>query len=190
MALTRRQFLALALGTIGAAGAGLYLSTSRDAVFDDATGTLDDHTLRTLDALAATYAGDYGSTGHYRLYFAWRAENLPGYLSTYRVFAATLDAAAQDSGTSFADADNATRHDLLYATLQMPEPTSDLFAPTYEQPETLFGLEAEIWARFHRMIIAELVYVFINTNAWIMLGYDGWMSQPRGLETYTQPPQT
>jgi hypothetical protein len=193
--ISRRQFLALALGTIGT-GVGVALGvtqfTRETVAFDNAMGKLDDRTLDTLHALAATYVGPHGAVSHYRAYFAWRAENLPGYLTTYRVFATSLDAAALNlTGSVFTEADETTRQEIMHYALELPNPDSSLYAPVYpetppEAPPSL-GLEERLWQRFHSLVIAEVVYVFLQTNAWIMLGYLNWPGQPRGLEQYTQP---
>jgi hypothetical protein len=194
MKISRRQFLTLTIAAMGT-GTGLALGIRQlresDALFDNNTvGALDEATIAALVALAAAYVGSYGSVSHYRTYFVWRAENLPGYLHTYQVFAPALDAAAQQiSGSPFAEADAITQKDIIRYTLELPEPESGLFDPVFREPPISSPLtfEEQLWQRFHRMVLGELITVFLNTNAWIMLGYDSWPSQPRGLEKYTEP---
>lgn len=194
MTLTRRQFLTYTLAaSVTAAGTvyGLDRLLEQEVKFDDeSTGTPSSHTLETLMTLVGTYVGTYGDTSHYRPYFTWRAENLPGYLSVYSVFTRALDATSKAlSGQQFRDANVATRKQILRDALELPLPDSDLFSPAYPQPmpDTLPEIEARLWERFHRQVLGEIVHVFLNTNAWIMLGYDGWPSQPQGLEGYTSP---
>ncbi len=209
MTMSRRRFLMLAL----AGGAGLVgcrpfgdASTAESATlmatpeittaptmadyFDEATGDPDAATLTALMALVDAYVGDHGATGHYRTYFVWRAQNLPGYQGVYTRFAAALNAAAQElAGVDYAEADAATRQGILHHTLELPTPESGLFNTLYTlpAPEAPFTLDQQIWWRFHDRVLGEIVHVFLNTNAWVMLGYDGWPGQPRGLERYTQP---
>lgn len=199
MEMSRRRFLALAVGAIGTqtvAAWGLDRFVPRAqaraeaAPIANTVGQLDEHTMNTLMALVAAYVGPYGSTGHYRAYFGWRAETLPGYLSVYEDFTAALDATAQHlDGTTFAEASDDVRQTIIRDALELPTPESDLFNPTYTNPNatTSLAFEEQLWQRFHSLVLGEIVHVFINTNAWIMLGYKGWPSQQRGLDDYTKP---
>ena len=196
--LTRRQFMALALGAIGTgaiAVVGLDRLLNDDGTqtltFDPTTGELDADTLATLMALVTAYVGGNGAVGHYQAYFTWRAANLPEYLSTYRAFAVALDEAAQElSGQSFTLTDDATRQQILRYGLALPDPASGLFDPQISaesSPDDLAGQSLVLWLHFDRLVIGEMVNVFLNTNAWIMLGYEGYPGQARGLESYQLP---
>jgi hypothetical protein len=200
MKMSRRQFLTLAVGAIGTHSAAAWgldrLVPRAQASFDaapaaaDTVGQPEEHTMAALMALVAAYVGPYGSTGHYRAYFGWRAETLPGYLSVYEDFTAALDAAAQHlDGTTFTDAADDVRQTIIRDALELPDPASELFNPTYTDPNPTTPLifEEQLWQRFHSLVLGEIIYVFINTNAWIMLGYNGWPSQQRGLDDYTNP---
>jgi hypothetical protein len=145
MKLSRRQFLTLAAGAIGTHTAiawGLDRFPRAQAQFNgstaaaDTVGQLNDAAMTTLMALVAAYVDPHGSTGHYRAYFGWRAENLPGYLSVYEDFTAALDAAAQAlEGADFASASADAQQAILRDALELPEPVSDLFSPTYTDPD-------------------------------------------------------
>lgn len=199
--ISRRQFMALAVGAIGTgavAVVGLDRLLNNDGddnattlTFDPATGELDSETIETLMALVAAYVGDNGTIAHYQAYFTWRAANLPEYLSTYQAFAVALDEAARElSGQSFTLTDDATREQILRYGLELPDPASGLTDPQIfaeTAPDDLAGQLLELWLRFDRMVIGEMVNVFLNTNGWIMLGYPAYPGQPRGLETYQQP---
>ena len=196
--LTRRQFMALTLGAL-ATGAVAVVGLDRllnddgtqTLTFDPTTGELDSDTLATLMALVAAYVGGNGAVGHYQAYFTWRAANLPEYLSTYQAFAVALDEAAQEmSGQSFTLTDDATRQQILRYGLELPDPASGLFNPQLlagTSPDNLAGGSLELWLRFDRLVIGEIVNVFLNTNAWILLGYPAYPGQPRGLESYPLP---
>lgn len=187
--------MALALGALGTgavAVVGLDRLLNDDGTqtltFDPSTGELDADTLATLMALVRAYVGDNGAVAHYQAYFTWRAANLPEYLSTYQAFAVALDEAAHEfSGQSFTLTDDATRQQILRYGLTLPDPASALNDPQILPTDDLNESERALWVRFDRMVIGEMVNVFLNTNAWIMLGYPAYPGQARGLESYQLP---
>lgn len=195
MKMSRRRFLTLAVGAIGMQTAAAweldhFVPRAQAVTSADEPGPLDEAAMAALMALVAAYVGPYGSTGHYNAYFGWRAQHLPGYHRVYQDFAAALDAAAQAlDGASFAQAAPDTQQTIIRDALELPQPDSSLFSPIYDdpQPATPLTFEEQLWQRFHSIVLGEIVNVFVNTNAWIMLGYDGWPAQQRGLESYTQP---
>ncbi len=184
-------FSSLGTGTLAAVG---LLNRSDDEepvlVFDPQVGELDETTLKTLIAFVHTYIGLYGGTAHYESYFRWRSENLPEYRSTYQAFALVLDEAALSrNGTSYIEADPTIQQEIQTYTLHLPQLESSLTNPVIsnENSEALTPAEQQLWLRFHTMVLGEIIHVFLNTNAWVMLGYENWPGQPRGLENYVRP---
>lgn len=210
MTITRRRFLTYALAAAGAAGAGGLLTLMRrqsqpgwQAVdlgggitrlelppLDQESGALEPSALAALMAVVDVFVEGRGAVDHYRTYLTWRAQNLPGYRSLYESFSAGLQGTAREGfSADFAELDRDTRRDMLQRGLGLPLPDSPL-TETLIATETAAALtDADVlWLCFDRYIIAELVTLYIKTNAWLMLGYDGWPSQARGLERYVQPP--
>jgi hypothetical protein len=178
MQLSRRQFIQAALG---AAAAGVLRV--------DVLAQQEQSVIDTLMTVVDAYVEDNGSISHYATYLNWRAEHLPRYSRLYALFAAALDRTAQDlTGTSYAETARSLRRAILLEGLELPDPQSALLDPrdprTGAQP---WSREERMWLQFDRYIVGEIVLLFTQTNAWIMLGYDGWPGQPRGLERYTQP---
>jgi hypothetical protein len=163
-----------------------------DEQFDPAPGELTPETEAALLAFAEAFAAGYGSPGstaHYASYFSWRAENLPGYRGLYEAVGAGLDGLAEaDHGVPYAQTDLNWRQGEVAALIAAPTPASAL-AETRLPLERAEALTAEdtLWLYVSRYLLAEIAVVFMQTNAWIMLGYEGWPGQPRGLDTYTQP---
>lgn len=199
MKITRRQFMTYVLTAAGAsAGGALLISQLTDSQPDaptttptpqpmpDTRGDLDDSTLATLMALVAAFVGEHGRTDHYAPFFRWRAQNLPDYKPTYELFAGGLDESAQAlAGTTFAESDIETQRTILNDALALPDPDSSLFNPQ-PPPDVTPTPEDMLWLRFDRYVLGEIVHLFTLTNGWIMLGYENYPAQPRGLENYTQ----
>jgi hypothetical protein len=134
--------------------------------------------------LAATraIAGTPIEIGHYEDYFRWRAENLRGYLSLYEKFRARADAAAQRRcGREFALCDSVQQRSILDQEL-LSQPTASRFDT----------VRSSVFQRgrliFEKYIFSEVLALFAATDAWKLLGYDGWPGTPRGLEAYRLRP--
>lgn len=192
--LSRRQFIALIVTAVGTGVGGValidrLLNSDTDSS-DNTPASLDLPVLDNLMALVDTFVGDNGSTAHYRTYFAWRAENLPNYHRIYGLFSIGLDESAQVlSGQSFISTDTNTKQAILQYALALPEADSALLNPTISQnPPQLDNatLDEALWLSFDRYVLGEIVTLFLQTNAWLMLGYDGYPSQGRGLNNYTE----
>jgi hypothetical protein len=163
-----------------------------DEQFDPAPGELTPETEAALLAFVEAFAsenGSPGSTAHYASYFSWRAENLPGYRGLYEAVRAGLDGLADaDHGVPYAQADLDWRRQGMAALIAAPTPASALSETRLplERAESL-AAEDTLWLYISRYLLAEIALVFMQTNAWIMLGYEGWPGQARGLDAYTQP---
>lgn len=201
MSISRRQFMKYALAAITTTALNHPAFTNAPLLkaeqqVDDpwmaaqGTGTLEDEVMAALMTVVRVYVGDeFGPVDHYPPYFAWRAENLQGYRALYRAFAAGLNGMAQrEGGTDFVDADEEIKRDILRYALDLPSPSSPLHTPRVNPGDWLqMSTQDRLWLRFDRYIIAQIVDVFIQTNAWIMLGYEGWRGQATGLDTYMNP---
>jgi hypothetical protein len=187
---SRRKFLQIAgIGTIGAATGYPAFQFSRPALrhwlvepdlpLGGATGPLSDAALEVLQATTAALLEAPVETGHYRDFFQWRSQNVPGYKGLYEQFAARVNEAA---GTSFADRNTVTRRGVLARCLRAGNAASDL-------GKVRAGLFERQWLVYDRYIVREIFDLFARTDAWVKLGYETWPGEHRGLYTYTQPPE-
>jgi hypothetical protein len=78
------------------------------------------------------------------------------------------------------------RRDIMQRALELPLPESSLTDPQ-PPPDAALTAEDELWLRFDRYVIGEMVTLYTQTNGWIMLGYASWPSNARGLDAYWQP---
>lgn len=210
--ITRRRFLAYALAA-GAAGAGGLIpliarwlkdtSTSWQLIpLNDGTTRVDLPPLESLEtgavptqvmaglqAVVDVIVGDDGPVGHYETFFRWRAQNLPGHLALYTTFTRALDDATRAAtAQTFTNASRDTRRRVLQRAFDLPDPDSSIFETRVPDVIAQNLDEAEVlWLYFNRDILAPLLLLYSQTNAWIMLGYEGWPSQARGLNGYVQP---
>jgi len=190
MRLSRREFLvALAGATAAAAGLGLpvvyqYVNQTRQLSLPDVPpGRLDTASLRTLraatEAIFIAYPVDLD---RYTAFFTFHAENIAGYAAIYTGFTQELDRSARWSyRRSFANCSIADRRGVLAAWFDIPE--------TREERLLASATRGITWMRFSQYVVTEILTLFMNTDAWIMVGYEAWPGMPRGLDTYRQPPQ-
>lgn len=190
MTVSRRKFLQIAgIGTIGAATGYPAFQFSRPALrrwlvepdlpLGAATGPLDEATLLVLQATTAALIEVPVETGHYRDFFQWRSQNVPGYKSLYEQFAASVNAAA---GAPFADCTVVTQRGVLARCLRAGNAAGHL-------GKVRAGLFERQWLVYDRYIVREIFDLFARTDAWVKLGYETWPGEHRGLYTYTQPPE-
>ncbi len=190
MTVSRRKFLQIAgIGTIGAATGYPALQFSRPALrrwlaepdlpLGAATGPLDEATLQVLQATAAALIEAPVETGHYRDFFQWRSQNVPGYKGIYEQFAASVNEVA---GTPFADCNTVTQRGVLARCLRAGNAAGHL-------GKVRAGLFDRQWLIHDRYIVREIFDLFARTDAWVKLGYETWPGEHRGLYTYTQPPE-
>jgi hypothetical protein len=190
MTVSRRKFLQIAgLGTIGAATGYPAFQFSRPALrrwlvepdlpLGAAQGPLDEATLQVLQATTAALIEVPVETGHYRDFFQWRSQNVPGYKGLYEQFAASVNAAV---GTPFADSTVFAQRDVLARCLRAGNAAGHL-------DEVRAGLFDRQWLVYDHYIVREILDLFARTDAWVKLGYETWPGEHRGLYTYTQPPE-
>jgi hypothetical protein len=138
------------------------------------TGPLEEGVLRTLLATTETLVGTPVKTAHYETFFRWRSENLSGYRGLYERFAVVIDRAAKKAGKpDFASCDLEVRREILQSM------TSRVYALVFERD----------WFRFEKHIFQQILTLFSETDAWILLGYESWPGTPRGLDSYTKAPR-
>ncbi|TVR22474.1 MAG: hypothetical protein EA396_06005 [Anaerolineaceae bacterium] len=195
--ITRRQFLmysAVAAGGLVALGGGAALldqARRQQTITQDdipaEPGSLDEQTRVTLAAMVAAYVGTgNGGTNHYAPFFDWQAVNVPEQRRRFTLFARTLNLAANDlSDTSYAAAPLDVRRAILRDGMGVVMPDSVWFDPQSATAEP--DEDDALWLEFNRHIIVEMVKIFLQTNALIMLGYNFWPGQPAGLDEYTTP---
>jgi hypothetical protein len=130
---------------------------------------LKDSTLDTLSAVVHPLLGLEVGLAHYREFFQYRAGRVPRYLELYERFERYLD------GIS-------TKRYLRDFRGCKPE----------QRRKVLEAFRAEHsrggkWiSRYHDHVILEILQLFANTDAWLMLGYDYWPGDPVGLQAYTK----
>jgi hypothetical protein len=177
------------IGTIGAATGYPAFRFSRPALrrwllepglpLGAATGPLDDATLQVLQATMAALIDTSADMGHYRDFFQWRSQHVPGYKGLYEHFAANVNAAA---GTPFAGCNVVAQRRVLARCLRAGNPAGHL-------GNVRAGLFERQWLVYDRYIVREIFDLFARTDAWVKLGYETWPGEHRGLYTYTQPPE-
>jgi len=194
MTVSRRIFLQIAgVGTIGAATGYPALRFSRPALrhwlvepdlpLGAATGPLSDATLQVLQATTTVLIDTSADMGHYRDFFQWRSQNVPGYKSLYEQFAASLnEAATRSTGAPFADCNVVVQRGVLARCLRVGNPAGHL-------GKAWAGLFERQWLVYDRYVVREIFDLFARTDAWVQLGYETWPGEHRGLYTYTQPPE-
>jgi hypothetical protein len=149
------------------------------------TGELTPQTLKTLRATTAAILQDRPSgMSHYEDFFRWRAEHVQGYNQLYDTFAATLDKLTKKaSNRAFIDVDVAQQRQILDQAISVHPSRLPYQLETLRV--TLF--EKDQWF-FDEYIIRQIFQVYARTDALILVGYESWRSQPRGLENYRKPP--
>lgn len=181
------------LGAIAAVCAGAVLGARRrlygpegppwtPALDGTAPGPIGERTLATLVAAAKTAVGRPVEASHYGEYFRWRAEHLPGYRTLYDRFGAQLDHDARRAvRCPFAECNPADRTRMLRAADRARAPRT-----IADRAWLLTGGRA--WVAYDTFILGEALALFADTDAWVLLGYDGWPGRPRGLDRYRRAP--
>jgi hypothetical protein len=148
---------------------------------DSLTGPLNAGVLQVLLVIPETLVDTAVETSHYESFFRWRSENLRGYKGLYEQFTLTLNhVARQAEGCDFVDCDMATRRKILKKTrLWRKDKMNKLKRVVFERD----------WFRFEQYIINQILTLFNNTDAWILLGYESWPGTPRGLDGYMRAPR-
>lgn len=185
---TRRRALTVAGAATAATAASLF-AWRRDfagawldrrevrlaALTDDPPGVLDPDVARVLSAAAEGLVGLSLERTHYEGFYTWRAEHLPGYRALYVALASAI-LAGDDDGPAFVELDPAARQARLR---DVPG--------AFDPPRWSDVLLHPLAPRIGRHFVDETIRLFDATDAWIILGYDGWPGMARGLDAYRQP---
>jgi hypothetical protein len=193
--LSRRQFLQYTAWVIG--GGVMAVGCSPQQAIPATReplpmGELMPNTRETLIALVDALVGEgNGSIQHYAPMLDFRAQHTPYFRDSATILSQTLDLAAQDINAQlYKDSPREVRLEILRDGLAITDPNTGRLSPQLRDstpPESLSPTEAQ-WMRFHQVVLTEILAVFFETNALILVGYDGWAGQPRGLDAYQRPP--
>jgi len=190
MALSRRRFLGIgivlsaAAASWGASRALAVADRQRAALLlpDAPTGVLPAPVVAALVAAAEGVPGYPIEPSHYAEYYCWRAEHLRGYRDLYEGFRVAADRDARRlAGRAFAECAPALRRRILARAARARDPRgawNALRADLFDRP----------WALYDRYVLGETLALFARTDAWALIGYDGWPGIPRGLDRYLHAP--
>lgn len=151
------------------------------------TGTLQPSTIRTLMATTESLLQDNRiEKSHYEQLFRWHAENLPGYKGLYEKFVMAVNQVAKkESNRDFADADLTTQRRILDQVVMIDTPR---FLPTKVNKLRLAALDKDRFY-FYTFIVSKIFGLFARTDALMLVGYESWRTQPRGLKNYRLAPE-
>jgi hypothetical protein len=181
--LTRRTIIGAAAAAIAAAAAGVWRRLSETALDRAAPGPVSPATLNTVVAAAAAIIAKPIERSHYAEYFRWRAEHLPRYRAVYEGLAADVDRAARRAvGCAFAACGDGVRARLLAPAER---------ARSGRTPLDLSWRRSagRRWVTYNTMVFDEALALFAGTDAWTLIGYEGWPGTPRGLDHYRHAPR-
>jgi hypothetical protein len=188
--LSRRTLLGAAAGACAAAALGVWRwlyppagPAWTPALETTAPGPATAATLSTLVAAARTVIGKPIEPSHYIEYFRWRAEHLRGYRTLYARFASQVDHDARRTARcAFADCRGTVRARVLSAAARARDPRSVLDV-------AWMAAGGRTWAVYDKFIFDEVLALFADTDAWVLVGYEGWPGTPRGLDRYRRAPR-
>lgn len=150
-------------------------------------GSLKENTLQALMATTEALLEDkVQNKGVYEKFFHWHAENIPGYNQLYEKFLTIVNQEAKKvSDRNFAEIDIGTRHKILDRMAMIP---ASRILPLKMENLRLTILEKNKWY-FDKFIVREIFQLFARTDALILIGYESWRTQPRGLDNYRLAPE-
>ncbi|MBW1807008.1 MAG: hypothetical protein JRJ87_02355 [Deltaproteobacteria bacterium] len=188
----RRTFLTSLAITLGGAVLGCLESlsgTARSFFFtaaaradsqnapDSYTGKVRDETIATLIDVTHVLLQAPIEESHYQEFFRFRAENVPGYHELYVEFGAFLNRRAKLRRLpDFSNCERTVQASILN------EISEEALAQSSLSP-----VQKKYLTRFQKRIILEILRVFSQTDAWLLLGYESWPGSPAGLDRYTKP---
>lgn len=141
-------------------------------------GKLKSKELNTLIAATEALVDNEIEKTHYEIYFTWRSENLPGYYRLYTKFCATLNKLSQDhSNLDFKDVPTNIQQNILQK-IPKQKTIRRLFATISGNKDYLL---------FYDYVILDILKLYGDTDAWLLLGYKYWPGQARGFELYRKP---
>lgn len=182
----RRALLLGALGVAATAALGVWYRRRRRAhvappLDPSATGPIDDGTSDLLLATTTALVDGDVEPEHYADYFRFHAQNVPGYRDLYERFAARVAEAARRAGVADFAAARADVRRTIVVDGCLPESEGTATLPG--------GPDEEERDRYRQYVVAEILDLFSATDAWILLGYEDWPGNARGLDRYTSTPR-
>jgi hypothetical protein len=101
----------------------------------------------------------------------------------YERFAAQVDRDARRTARcAFAACGASVRERLLGPAARARSPRTPLDA-------AWMAVGGRAWAVYDRFILDEALALFADTDAWVLLGYEGWPGLARGLDRYRRAPR-
>ncbi|MDJ0620977.1 MAG: hypothetical protein QNJ63_30280 [Calothrix sp. MO_192.B10] len=154
---------------------------------DAAPGSLKASTLQSLMATTEALLEDkLQNKSVYEKFFQWHAKKVPGYHELYEKFATILNQEAKKvSSRNFPEVDIATRRKIIDRVAMIPASSA---LPLKVENFRLTILERNKWY-FDKFIVREIFQLFARTDALILIGYECWRTQPRGLNNYKIAPE-
>lgn len=189
MTLSRRQFLSALVGVTAAAVSlgppviyQMFQRARRIPLPEAPPGPLPDDTAAVLRALVeALFIAHPVDIERYLRYYSFHAEKIPGYRQVYTQFAKELEWTARwIYRRSFVECSKPERRQVLQPWWSLPQSRQD------EITAAIF--RGTVWMQNSQYVLRETLQLFMNTDAWIIVGYEAWPGMPRGLEVYLQPP--
>ena len=186
--LSRRRFLLWTAGAAaGAAGIGVpvamhYATQIRDLPLPtDTTRSMTATTHATMAALIeAIFPDEPIDVDRYMQYLEIRADNVPGYGDLYAQFQADVDRLAEQAhDMPFAETPITARRDIISPWFTIPQSRT-------ERATTVLT-NGVPWLTYSHRIFAEILTIYMRTDAWVAIGYDSYPGTPRGLDNYKLP---
>jgi hypothetical protein len=165
-----------------AAAPGLYFLACRSTARNPAASAASfEEQQQTLAAAVESIVGLKVEVARYLDFFRWRAGVMPQRMREYLDFCELVNDLAQKNGArSFAAATPEVRTAVLAETFKASAVDAgfpDAGAPGGPASHTP-----------QAVVLAEVLSLFAWSDAWVLLGFDGWRGVPRGLGSYRLPP--
>lgn len=186
MPLSRRRFVTLLGFGIGALGLAVSGRSARRAfgslrhptLSQTSPGAISPDVSATLVAMVEAMLQTTVERTHYASFFAFYAEQVPGYRSLYERLAGAWNAEANARARlPFTECPVALQRAIADAAFPDETAIGTAWA-ALTRPETLLS------ARYFRHPVVRL---FARTDALTLIGYEDWPGQPRLLDRYTKP---
>jgi len=156
----------------------LYQRITSPILEETPAGLLDAKITQTLLSAAEAFINISIEKYHYNDFFNWRAKNLPGYKNLYEQFAMTVEQlSVKTFSCNFTECTMENRRRIL-----------ESMRPGSRLNKLRLGTFKKDWLLFEKHIFSEILLLFAKTDAWILLGYESWPGEQRGLVKYRQSP--
>ena len=180
MQITRRAFTKVALVTGSAIlGGGAWVFRSLSPA-RSTPGPLEDSTAKALMSMATAITGVTDLKGHYLEYYRHYSETVPGLPRDLREFRLERSREGHEAGRC-----------RLRRMRIGPASADSGLDETERSPRSYAGAQGKTGTRFRRRDLpGETLAIFVDTDAWLQLGYPNWRGRSGGLENYRRPPGT